>query len=140
MIRRKRIGVGIGAVTAALAGVVLVTGAALAAQFVGTPKRTPLEQFEVPGNNYVTIVALTELEPYMTAERHIHPGAELTYVLEGGGEIFHQGHTPFKVGPGDHWRVEAGVPHYLKNGPRRTRLLVTYVLEKGKPLAIPAPE
>ncbi len=140
MIRRKSAVTFLGCV--AFIGVsisALVSGAAIAAQFTGTPKRTPLQQFEVPGSNYITIVALTELEPFMTAERHIHPGAELTYVLEGGGEIFEEGHPSRKVGPGDNWRVEAGVPHYLKNGPQRTRLLVTYVLEKGKPLAIPSP-
>jgi mannose-6-phosphate isomerase-like protein (cupin superfamily) len=44
------------------------------------------------------------------------------------------------VKAGDHLDVPAGTPHYLKNGAQPTKLLVTYVLQKGKPLATPAPE
>jgi quercetin dioxygenase-like cupin family protein len=124
-------------VIVAIALLALLPGAA---PLVGTPKRTVLQQIEVPGSSYVTIVALTELTPGMIAERHTHPGTEMTYVMEGGGEMVIQGRAPFRVAPGDHWSVPAGTPHSLRNGPAATRLLVTYVLEKGKPLAIPAPE
>ena len=101
------------------------------------PKRTILQQIDVPGSGYTTIVAMTEIEPNMLVERHIHPGTEMTYVIEGGGDMFIEGKTVMHVKAGDHWEVAAGVPHYLKNGPHPTKLLVTYVLERGKPLAIP---
>ncbi|HEY1961876.1 MAG TPA: cupin domain-containing protein [Rhizomicrobium sp.] len=118
---------------------ILIAATALAAE-AQHPKRTVLQQIDVPGSAYTTIVALTEIEPNMLVERHTHPGTEMTYVLEGGGELFVEGKPAMRVKVGDHWEVPAGTPHYLKNGPRPTRLLVTYVLEKGKPLAIPAPE
>ncbi len=103
------------------------------------PKRTVLQQIDVPGSAYTTIVALTEIDPNMLVERHTHPGTEMTYVLEGGGDMFVEGKPVMHVKAGDHWAVSAGTPHYLKNGPQPTKLLVTYVLEKGKPLAIPSP-
>lgn len=103
-------------------------------------KRTVLQQIDVPGSAYTTIVALSEIEPGATVERHTHPGTEMTYVLEGGGDMFIEGQPTMHVKTGDHWQVPAGTPHYLKNGAAPTRLLVTYVLEKGKPLAVPAPE
>src|SRR5271155_5366697 len=122
-----------------LAAATLVASTALAAD-AQSPKRVVLEQIDVPGSAYTTIVAMTEIEPYGLVERHIHPGTEMTYVLEGGGDMFIEGNAVMHVGVGDHWEVAAGTPHYLKNGPKLTKLLVTYVLEKGKPLAIPAPQ
>jgi quercetin dioxygenase-like cupin family protein len=119
--------------------IVLVSATAFAAE-AQVPKRTILEQIDVPGSPYTTIVALTEIEPNTTIERHIHSGTEITYVLEGGGDMFVEGNSVMHVRVGDHWQVPARTPHYLKNGPHPTKLLVTYVLEKGKPLAIPAPD
>ena len=123
-------------IIACLAFVAVAASAAEAPQI----KRTVLQQIDVPGSAYTTIVALSEIEPNATVERHIHPGTEMTYVLEGGGDMFVEGRPVMHVKSGDHWQVPAGIPHYLKNGPQPTRLLVTYVLEKGKPLAVPAPE
>jgi quercetin dioxygenase-like cupin family protein len=122
-----------------LATICLVSATAFGAE-AQAPKRTILEQIDVPGSAYTTIVATTEIEPHATVERHIHPGTEMTYVLEGGGDMFVEGRPAMHIKVGDHWQVPAGTPHYLKNGPQPTRLLVTYVLEKGKLLATPAPE
>jgi quercetin dioxygenase-like cupin family protein len=122
-----------------LATIVLVSATAFATE-AQAPKRTILEQIDVPGSAYTTIMAMTEIEPNATVDRHIHPGTEITYVLEGGGDMFVEGKPAMHVKVGDHWQVPVRTPHYLKNGSKRTRLLVTYVLEKGKPLATPAPE
>jgi quercetin dioxygenase-like cupin family protein len=119
--------------------IVLASAVAFAAE-AQTPKRTIMEQIDVPGSAYTAIVAITEVEPHATVDRHVHPGTEITYVLEGGGDMFVEGRPAMHVKVGDHWQVPARTPHYLKNGPQPTRLLVTYVLEKGKPLATPAPE
>jgi hypothetical protein len=32
------------------------------------------------------------------------------------------------------------VPHKVQNGPEKTKVIVTYIVEKDKPLASPAPE
>jgi quercetin dioxygenase-like cupin family protein len=118
---------------------VAATVSALAFWPAQAQQRTTLQQFEVPGSNYITIIALTELTPNELAARHYHPGAEMTYVLEGEGDMNVQGQPVRYVKPGDHWEVPAGVAHFLKNGPKAMKLLVTFVVEKGKPLAIPAP-
>ena len=102
-------------------------------------QRTVLQQFEVPGSNYVTIVAETELTPNELAARHYHPGVEMTYVLDGEGDMSVEGQPVKHVKAGDHWSIPAGVPHFMKNGAKPMKLLVTFVLEKGKQLAIPAP-
>ena len=123
-----------------LAGAAILVATVAFAAEAQHPKRTVLEQIEVPGSAYTTVVATTEIEPNAMVERHTHPGTEITYVIEGGGDMFIDGKPMMHVKAGDHWQVPAHTPHYLKNGPQATRLLVTYVLEKGKPLAIPAPE
>jgi quercetin dioxygenase-like cupin family protein len=120
----------------ALGAAILAFGVAPGAE---AQQRTVLQQFEVPGSNYVTIVALTELTPNELAARHYHPGVEMTYVLEGEGDMSVAGQPVKHVKPGDHWEVPAGVPHFMKNGAKPMKLLVTFVVEKGKPLAIPAP-
>ncbi len=44
------------------------------------------------------------------------------------------------VNPGDGFQIPPETPHSLRNGPDKTRVVVTYVVEKDKPLASPAPE
>jgi len=39
---------------------------------------------------------------------------------------------------GDAFSVPPGTPHYLQNGPAKTRVLSVYVVDKSKPLASPA--
>ena len=120
----------------AVMAAILVLGLA---SHAGAQQRTILQQFDVPGSKYTTIVSLTELMPNELAARHTHPGVEMTYVLDGEGDMSVEGQPVKHVKTGDHWAVPAGVPHFMKNGPKPMKLLVTFVLEKGKPLAIPAP-
>ena len=40
---------------------------------------------------------------------------------------------------GDGFQIQAGVPHGGKNGDKPVTLVSVYVVEKGKPLATPAP-
>ncbi len=41
--------------------------------------------------------------------------------------------------PGDSYLVPAGAVHDGKSGPNGAKVIATYVVEKGKPLATPAP-
>jgi hypothetical protein len=43
-----------------------------------------------------------------------------------------------KLAAGDGFRVPTGVPHGGVNGPAKTVIISTYLIEKGKPLALPA--
>jgi quercetin dioxygenase-like cupin family protein len=51
-----------------------------------------------------------------------------------------QGQPARQVKAGEGFQVPAEVPHGGRNGDKPVKLVVTYVVEKDKPLASPAPE
>lgn len=82
---------------------------------------------------------MAEIEAGVAVGRHTHPGIESAYVLEGGFELPIQGQATLTLKPGDGFQVPAGTPHAGgKPGDKKTKLAITYVLEKGKPIASPA--
>jgi quercetin dioxygenase-like cupin family protein len=101
-------------------------------------KRTLLKQTDGPVDGYTTIEMRVEVDPNFTVARHTHPGIETGYVVEGGTELTIDGLGTFKLGPGDGFQVPTGTPHGGPNGPAKTVIISTYVVEKGKPLASPA--
>jgi quercetin dioxygenase-like cupin family protein len=117
----------------------LALTAVLAAQ---TPafKRTVLQQSDisVPGREVVSAVA--EFEPRATPGPHTHFGEEIGYVLEGTFLIEQAGKAPVTLQAGGSFLIPAGMVHNATNtGTGKARILATYVVEKGKPLATPAP-
>ena len=55
-----------------------------------------------------------------------------------GGEVGGQGATAKVVKAGEAFIIPAGKPHNATNaGPGTASLVITYVVEKGKPLATP---
>jgi quercetin dioxygenase-like cupin family protein len=118
-----------------------VTFAALSCALAQTPgiRRTVLTKADVSVEGREAVVARVELEPGAVAGRHSHPGDEISYVLEGEGELLTDGEAPRKVKAGEAFVIPAGKVHDAKNtGSGTIRLIGTYVVEKGKPLAIPA--
>jgi quercetin dioxygenase-like cupin family protein len=66
-------------------------------------------------------------------------GIESAYVLEGGLELPIQGQPTRTIKPGDGFQIPPETPHAGgKPAETKTRILITYVVEKGKPLASPA--
>ena len=117
---------------------VLAAGTAVA-QSTGI-KRTVLkkEDVSVPGRE--AVVASVELAPGVVAGRHTHPGDEISYVMEGEGELLIEGEDPRRVKAGEAFVIKAGVIHDARNtGAGPMKLVGVYVVEKGKPLASPAP-
>ena len=111
------------------------------AQMPTTPglTRKILSQTDGPAPGYVTIIAEVEIEPGVTVARHTHPGIESGYVLEGGFDLPIQGQPTRTLKPGDGFQVPPETPHAGgKNGDKTSRIAVTFVVEKGKPLASPA--
>lgn len=112
----------------------------------GAPASNPgfsrkiLQQTDGPANGYVTLLVAVDVDPNVMIARHTHPGIESAYILEGGGELAVKGRSTRQVKAGDGMQVPPETPHSLKNGAALTKILVTYVVEKGKPLASPAPE
>ena len=103
-------------------------------------KRTILSKTEYPDGKYATILVAVDIEPSAVIPRHTHPGVESAYVLEGGLEVSVKGEPTKQVKAGEGFQIPVEVPHGGRNGDKPTKLVVTYVVEKDKPLASPAPE
>jgi quercetin dioxygenase-like cupin family protein len=92
----------------------------------------------VPGRE--AVVARVEVAPGARAGRHTHPGDEISYVMEGEAELLIDGQPPRTVKAGESFVIPAGVVHDAhNNGSAPIKLVGVYVVEKGKPLATPAP-
>jgi quercetin dioxygenase-like cupin family protein len=118
-------------VTAALAGIV----AGVSAQQAGF-KRTVLQQgnLSMPGREVVQAIA--EFQPGATVGRHTHPGEEVGYVLEGTIVLEQEGKPTVTLGAGKTFLIPPGTVHNATNsGSSQARVLATYIVEKGKPLA-----
>jgi quercetin dioxygenase-like cupin family protein len=117
----------------------LATGAE-AQNAAATPglKRTILKQTDGPVAGYVVVDVRVDIEPNATIARHTHPGVESSYVVEGGLELTVDGEGTSTYAAGEGFQVPTAVPHSGKNGPAKTVISVTFVVEKGKPLASPA--
>jgi len=103
-------------------------------------KRTVLQQSDasVPGREVVMAVA--EFQPGASSGRHTHSGDEVGYILEGTVVIAQDGKPDVTLGPGKSFPIPAGTVHNATNsGSTGARVLATYLVEKGKPLATPAP-
>jgi quercetin dioxygenase-like cupin family protein len=113
-------------------------GAALGAQPSGFT-RTPLldQPISVAGRHGVT--ARVEISPGVESGRHMHPGEEFGYVLEGALQLEIEGRAVQTFKTGDVFFVPAGVVHNGRNtGSVKTTVIGTYVVESGKPLSAPA--
>jgi quercetin dioxygenase-like cupin family protein len=102
--------------------------------------RKILQKTEFPGDKYVMVLAEVEIEPNVLIARHTHPGVESAYFAAGSGTLSVKGQSDRVVNPGDGFQIPPETPHSLRNGPDKTRVVVTYLVEKDKPLASPAPE
>jgi len=117
----------------------LVLAGALFGQNPGI-KRTVVhkEDVSVPGRE--AVIARVEVAPGANAGRHTHAGEKISYIIEGEGEILIEGRPPRKVKAGDGFVIPAGARHDARNtGSGTLTLAAVYLVEKGKPLATPAP-
>jgi quercetin dioxygenase-like cupin family protein len=101
-------------------------------------KRTPLQKFDVPNTNYETVIGIAEIAPNVNVGRHTHPGPESGYLLEGEFTLLVDGQPPLVVKAGDSYKVPPGAIHDARSGDKGAKVIATYVVEKGKPLASPA--
>jgi quercetin dioxygenase-like cupin family protein len=122
-------------IAAAVAPIVVVS--AMAQQ--PTIKRTPLQTVDYPpGFNVVSAIA--EVAPGNCAGRHSHPGVESTYVMEGAVVLKVEGKPDQTYKAGESFQLPAGVVHDACTVPGQVfKVLATYIVEKGKPVASPAP-
>src|SRR5262249_16785461 len=103
-------------------------------------QRTVVHRSDVSVPGREAVIARVEIAPEARAGRHTHPGEEISYIVEGEGEILIEGQTPRKVKAGDGFVIPAGAKHDAHNiDAQPLKLVAVYVVEKGKPLATPAP-
>ena len=101
--------------------------------------RKLLSQSDGPMPGYTTITMEVEIEPNVMIGRHTHPGIEAGYVVEGELDLPIEGQPNKKLKPGDGFHVPPNTPHAGgPNGSKKAKLVSTYIVEKGKPLASPA--
>lgn len=107
-------------------------------QGAGNIKRTPLQKFDVPGTSHETVIGIAEIVANVNIGRHSHPGPESGYLLEGAFTLLIEGQPPKELKAGDSYAVPSGAIHDARSGPQGAKVIATYVVEKGKPLATPA--
>ena len=125
------------------AGTLALSGSAWAQ--AGAPQTSGLSRtlvgkadVSVPGRE--AVVAKVEVAPGSRAGRHTHPGDEISYVSEGQVDLLVDGQPPRTLKAGESFVVPAGVVHDAHNaGSSSAKLIGVYVVEKGQPLATPAP-
>jgi quercetin dioxygenase-like cupin family protein len=121
--------------TAALLAAML---AAVAAQAPAPFKRTVLQQGDLSAPGREAVMALAEIQPAAAAGRHTHPGEEIAYVLAGPVVIEIDGKPAKTYQTGEAFMIPPGAIHNAKNpGTAAVKIVSTYVIEKGKPVATP---
>jgi quercetin dioxygenase-like cupin family protein len=101
--------------------------------------RKLLSRMDGPMAGYETITMEVEIEPDVMIGRHTHPGIEAGYVVSGAIDLPIEGQGTKSLKAGDGFQVPPNTPHAgAKNGPGKVKLVSTYIVEKGKPLASPA--
>jgi quercetin dioxygenase-like cupin family protein len=103
-------------------------------------KRAILQRADVPGTNLELIYATVEIAAGFKAGRHSHPGVVMAQVVEGEFWLAPDGQPEKVYKTGESLTVPSGVIHNEgAAGGAAVKLNAVYVLEKGKPLASPAP-
>jgi quercetin dioxygenase-like cupin family protein len=101
--------------------------------------RTVLKQADLTGTNMEIIIAVLEVPPGASIEKHTHPGEEAVYVLEGATLQTPDGKEVAR--PAGQAGVNVrDVPHggYKVVGDKPLKLLTVHIVDKGKPMTVPA--
>jgi len=111
----------------------------------GAPAATPglnrklLSRMDGPMAGYETVTMEVEIDANVMIGRHTHPGIEAGYVVSGEVELPIEGQPTRVIKAGEGFQIPPNTPHAgVKNGPNKVKLVSTYIVEKGKPLASPA--
>jgi quercetin dioxygenase-like cupin family protein len=117
-------------------GLLLATAASAQTEAV---HRTTLQEQQFPDPKYHTVTVKTVIDPGGTVTAHTHPGAEMAYVENGSASLTLPPAAPRTLAAGDSFTIVQGTVHSLTNaGTSPLTVISTYVVERGKPVAIPA--
>jgi len=92
------------------------------------------QDLQIP--NYQTVFVEVTIPAGGREGRHTHPGTAVVHVQEGQLTLDHEGMPSKTYMPGETFFIENGKVHEgINNGTSRVRMLASFVVEKGKPLA-----
>jgi len=118
---------------------VLFAGAPSAQSQTGLERKILLQQdLTIPG--YETLLVEVTMAAGGREGRHSHSGTLVGHILEGELTLEVEGQAPRTVKAGDSMLIEPGQVHEgFNRGSVPVKALVTFIVEKGKPLTTPAP-
>lgn len=131
---------------------ILMTAAVLASGF-GTYARAQTGSTDIKGIVWTELqklplasdpskeesIGIAVIQPSAPAERHSHAENEIGYVLEGESILEVEGQRTRTIRAGDSFAIPAGRVHRAKpSGSVPFKVVVTYIVKKGQPLARPA--
>ena len=126
------------AVGLALAGVVVVCGPVHAQP--QAVHKTTLQTQDFPPPNLHTVTVRTVVGSGGLVARHTHPGVEMAYIADGHALVKIGGRPDQTLTAGGSFSVPPGTPHSVRNtGAGPLTIISTYVVDKAKPIASPAP-
>ena len=126
-----------GKLLAAAAAVSALGMGALYAQQAGF-QRVAIQDKDLSIEGRHAVVARAEFADGGIAAPHTHPGEEIGYVLEGTLQLEIAGQPPVLVKAGQGFFVPANTVHGGRTVGGPAKVLATYIVEKGKPVASPA--
>jgi quercetin dioxygenase-like cupin family protein len=103
----------------------------------GGIQRTVLQRMENFPEGYIVDVSLIEVPNGTSAAPHIHPGIEVTYVLEGEFDLVTKGKPDQRFTPGMTYVVTEKDVHFarvISEKPLKT--LCVFIHEKTRPVAV----
>jgi quercetin dioxygenase-like cupin family protein len=88
----------------------------------------------IPGREIVQVE--TEIPAGVESGWHVHPGEEVGYIIAGEVEMKVEGRPTVILRAGDGFLIPPRTPHNARDlGPATGRMLSTYIVEQGQPLA-----
>jgi quercetin dioxygenase-like cupin family protein len=88
----------------------------------------------IPGREIVQVE--TEIPAGVESGWHVHPGEEVGYIIAGEVEMKVEGRPTVILRAGDGFLIPPRTPHNARDlGPETGRMLSTYIVEQGQPLA-----
>ncbi|SOY68865.1 conserved hypothetical protein [Cupriavidus taiwanensis] len=102
-------------------------------------QRTDLVKHDLSTVHVEGVQVRVDFEPGALAPKHVHPGEEIAYVLEGTLEYQLGDNPPVALKAGQALFIPAGVAHSARNaGSGKSSELATYIAKKGAPLVTPS--
>ena len=100
-------------------------------------KRTVIRSIDFPVG-YTTVTAIVDLAPGSCSGRHTHPGIDSGFVMQGDFVLKIDGKPEQTFKAGESFETSPLTPHDACSI-SGAKLVDTWVIERGKPLASPAP-